>query len=96
MTAETDARRLRRKNAKVLRLAIKLSERESLEKAMNAARLDKLGRQQDRVVQCLKGLVIVDSSFDNDHDFSSDKSDDPPPATDGYSYTGNQKGKGSA
>ena len=88
-TAEIDARRLRRKNAKALRLAIEQSEREALEKAKEAARLAKLRRQQDRAVQRLKGLVIVSSS-------SSDESDDPPPAADGYNYAGDQKGKGPA
>ena len=80
------------KNAKALRLAIELSEREALEKAKEAARLAKLRRQQDQVVQHLKGLVIVDSSDDDDS--SSDESDAPPPADDGYNYAGDQKGKG--
>ena len=78
--AETDARRLRRKNAKALRLANEQSEREAKEKATEAAWLAKLWRQQDRAVQRLKGLVIVSSS-------SSDETDDPPPAADGYNYT---------
>ena len=95
-TAEMDARRLRRKNAKALRLVIEQSEREALEKAKEAARLAKLRRQQDRGVQRLKGLVIVDSSSSDDHDSSSDESDDPPPAANGYSYVGDQKGKGPA
>ena len=94
--AETDACRLRRKNLKALRLAIEQNEREAREKAMEAARLAKLRRQQDRAVQRLKGLVIVDSSSDDDHGSSSDESDDPPPAADGYSYAGDQKGKGPA
>jgi hypothetical protein len=44
-TAETDARRLRRKNAKALRLAIEQSEREVTEAAVEAARMAKLKRQ---------------------------------------------------
>ena len=40
--AETGARRLRRKNAKALWLAIKRSEREVKEKVTEAARLAKL------------------------------------------------------
>ena len=59
-----------------------------MEKAKEAARLAKLMRQQDRAVQRLKGLVIVDSS--------SDESNDPPRAADGYNYVGDQKGKGPA
>ena len=93
---ESDARRLRQKNTKALRLAIEQSERETLEKAKEAARLAKLRRQQDRAVQRLKGLVIVDSSGDDHHGSSSDESDDPSPADDGYSYAGDQKGKGPA
>ena len=41
-TAETDVRRLRRKNAKALRIAIEQSEREASEAAAEAARLAKL------------------------------------------------------
>nr|BDI54670.1 hypothetical protein [Triticum aestivum] len=68
----------------------------ALEKAKETARLAKLRRQQDRVVQCVKGLVIIDSSSDDDGGSSSDESDDPPPADNGYSYAGDQKVKGTA
>ena len=61
-TAETDAWRVHRKNAKALRHSIEQSEREALGKVMEAAWLAKLRRQQDQAVQRLKGLVIVDSS----------------------------------
>ncbi|WP_139324271.1 hypothetical protein [Pseudonocardia sp. Ae707_Ps1] len=97
--AETDACRLRRKNLKALRLAIEQNEREAREKAMEAARLAKLRRQQDRAVQRLKGLVIIDASSsndDDDHGSSSDESDDPPPAVDSYSSARDRKGKGLA
>ena len=57
-----------------------------MEKAKEVARLAKLRRQQDRAVQC---LVIVDSSSD-------DELNDPPRVDDGYSYAGDQKGKGPA
>ena len=86
MTTETEAGRLRWKNAKALRLAIEQSEREAKEKATEAARLAKLRRQQDRAVQRLKGLDIVSSSSSDDHGSSSDESDDPPPAADSYIY----------
>ena len=58
-----------------------------------AARLAKLRRQQDQAVQRLKGLVIIDFSSSSDDGSSSD---DPPPADCGYSYAGDQKGKGLA
>ena len=90
-----DARRLRRKNAKALRLAIEESEREALKKAKEAARLAKFRHQQDPAIQRLKGLISIDSSSDGDGS-SSDESDDPPPADDRYSYAGDQKGKGPA
>lgn len=93
-TAETDARRLRRKNTKALRLAIEQSEREAKEKATEAARLAKLKRQQDQAVRRLKGLIIL-SSCDDDG-ATSDDSDDPPPAADAYNWAGDQKGKGPA
>ena len=67
-----------------------------MEKAKETARLAKLRRQQDRVVQCVKGLVIIDSSSSDDDGSSSDESDDPPPADNGYSYAGDQKVKGTA
>ena len=41
-TAETDARRLRRKNAKALRLAIEQSEREATEAVAEKARVARL------------------------------------------------------
>ena len=50
MTTETDARWLRGKNAKALRLAIEQSEREAKKKSLEAARLAKLKRQQDQAV----------------------------------------------
>ncbi|KAE8797919.1 Phosphorylated carbohydrates phosphatase [Hordeum vulgare] len=49
-TAETDARRLRRKNTKALRIAIEQSEREAAVATTEAARLAKLKRQRDKEV----------------------------------------------
>ena len=87
---------------KVLWLAIEQSKLETKEKAMEAARLAKLKRQQDRAVRRLKGLIIVSSSSsssdddDDDDGSSSDDSDDPPPAADGYNCARDRKGKGPA
>lgn len=52
-TAEMDVRRLRRKNAKALWLAIEQPERE----AAKATRVAKLKRQQDRAIRWMKGLM---------------------------------------
>ena len=79
MAAKTDARGLRRKNIKALRLAIEQSER----KAKEAARVAKLKQEQDRVVRRMKGLIVLEDSCT----FSSDDQD-PPPATDAYSCVG--------
>ncbi|KAE8804498.1 Phosphorylated carbohydrates phosphatase [Hordeum vulgare] len=76
-SAQTNARRLRRKNAKALRLAIKQSEREPKEKATEAPRLEKLKRQQGLAVRWLKWLIVL-SSFSDDHIALSDDSNDPP------------------
>ena len=70
---EMDARRLRRKNAKALRIAIEQSERKAAEAAAEAARLAKLKRQQDREVRRLKGLVILSDSDSDDGDDDVDE-----------------------
>ena len=86
--AETKARRLRRLNAKQLRLRIEQSEWE-------AARVAKLKRKQDRVFRHLQGYIVI-----FDYSSSSDGSDgfdmDPPPAADSYSCASDRKGKGPA
>ncbi|KAE8792275.1 Phosphorylated carbohydrates phosphatase [Hordeum vulgare] len=87
--AVMEARWLRRKNVKVLRIAIERSERE-------VAWLAKLKRHQDREVRWLKGLVILSDDDDDDHDSSLDDSDDSPPAIDSYSCADGSKGKGPA
>ena len=50
-TAETDARCLRRKNTKALRLAIEQSEREVKEAAGEKAQVVRLKPEQDRTVR---------------------------------------------
>lgn len=83
-TAETDARRIRRINAKQLQLGIEQSERE-------AARVAKLKRKQDRIVRRLQGYIVISSSDGSD----SDGSDvDPPPAADAYSSADAGRAKG--
>ena len=97
-TAETAARRLRWKNAKVLRLAIEQSEREAKEAAAEKAQVARLKREQDRAVRRMKGLIVFsDSDSDNsdcDSCTSSSDDQDPPPAAEDYNCAGTQKGKG--
>ena len=93
-TAETNARRLRQKNAMVLRLTIEQSEWEA---AAEAARLTKLKRKEDKAVRRMKGLIVM-SSFDYDDgnaDSSTSYSEDQDPtlAADTYNYAGDRKGK---
>ncbi|KAE8820289.1 Phosphorylated carbohydrates phosphatase [Hordeum vulgare] len=89
-TAETGARRLQRKNAKALRLAIEQPKREAKEAAMEAA------REKDRAVCRVKGLVVLSDSDDEDSDSCSSSSfdQDPSLAANGYNYAGDRKGKG--
>ena len=85
-----DARRLRRKNAKVLQVAIEQSEREAAE----AARVAKLNRQHDMVVRRMKGLIVLsESSFDHGGDHDSSHSADRPPTVDAYSCASDRMGK---
>ena len=96
-TAETNARRLRQKNAMVLRLTIEQSEWEANKAAAEAARVAKLKRQQDKSVRRLKGLVVLSSSdSDSDDGSTSDDDQDPPPAADAYGYASDRKDKGLA
>ena len=91
-----DARHLRRKNVKALRLAIEQSEREAKEAAAEKARVARLKREQDRAVRRMKGLIVLSDSDDGDSSTSSSDDQDPPPATDAYRYAGDRKGKGPA
>ena len=87
-TAKTDARRLWRINAKQLRAGIEQSE-------LEAARMAKLKRKQDRIVRRLQGYIIISSSSFDASD--SDGSDvDPPLAADAYSSADDRKGEGPA
>ncbi|KAE8800598.1 Phosphorylated carbohydrates phosphatase [Hordeum vulgare] len=92
-TIETNARRLRRKNTKALRIAIEQSKREAVEVAMEAAQLTKIKSERDREVRWLKGLINLADDYDGDDNSSSDDSVDSPPAADYYSYAGHMKGK---
>ena len=80
MMAETDARRLRRKNAKALQVAIEHSEREAKEAAEEKARVTKLKRELDREVRRMKGLIVLSDS-DSDSDNGDCDSCTPPPQT---------------
>ncbi|KAE8797459.1 Phosphorylated carbohydrates phosphatase [Hordeum vulgare] len=97
-TAEKDARRLRRKNAKAPRLAIEQSEREAKEAAKEKTRLARLKQEQDKAVRRIKELIVLsDDDYDNSESDSSSYDDqDPLPATDDYSCVGDPKGKGPA
>ncbi|KAE8788309.1 Phosphorylated carbohydrates phosphatase [Hordeum vulgare] len=95
-TVETDAQRLRRKNAKTHRIAIEESEREAAKAAAEAVRLAKLKREQDREIRWLERLVFLsDDDDDNLGSSSYDSAESPPPA-DSCSCAGDRKGKGSA
>ncbi|KAE8808012.1 Phosphorylated carbohydrates phosphatase [Hordeum vulgare] len=95
-TTETDAQRLRRKNVKALRLAIKQSGREAKEAAGEKARLARLKREKAGAVWQMKRLIVLfdDDSDDNDSDYSSSDNQDPPLVADGYSCADDPKGKG--
>ncbi|KAE8784252.1 Phosphorylated carbohydrates phosphatase [Hordeum vulgare] len=96
-TTETDARRLRRKNAGALRLAIEQSEREANELAKEKARLVKMKREKDMVVHRMNSLIVLSDSDSDDGDNGTSSSDDQDPAAaDGYSCADDPKGKGSA
>ncbi|KAE8785676.1 Phosphorylated carbohydrates phosphatase [Hordeum vulgare] len=94
--AETDARRLRRKNVKALCLAIEQLESEAKEAAAKATRVAKLKRERDRVVRQMKGLIVLSESDEEDGDncTSDDEDQYPSPTANGYSCIGDRKGKG--
>ena len=102
-TAETDARRLRRKNANTLRLAIELSKREATKEAVAKAKAARHAKEQDQ----------IGSTFNSDDEHEvqlqirSEKrlhlqlGRRAPPHTDAYTKewhnrANNQKGKGPA
>ena len=90
----TNVRRLRRINAKQLRLNIEQSEREAAEAVAEATRVAKLMRKEDHDVRRLQGYIVISDSSDDDRSDGSNM--DPPPATDSYSCAGDRKGKGPA
>ncbi|KAE8792905.1 Bifunctional dihydroflavonol 4-reductase/flavanone 4-reductase [Hordeum vulgare] len=99
MMTEADTCRLRRKNAKALRLTIEKSERGTKDAAEEVYRYAEPKRQQDRAARPLKELNVLsdfDSDDGDDHSSTSDDGDqDPLPARDAYSRAGDPKCKGS-
>ena len=95
---ETDARRLSRKNATMLRLTIEMSEREATKEAAAKAKVDRHAKEQDCLLRRLSGMSCSsDSDLTDGYTFSSD--DDAPPHADAYTEEGHsradsQKGKG--
>ncbi|KAE8770804.1 hypothetical protein D1007_57360 [Hordeum vulgare] len=85
-TAETDARRHRRKNFEALRLAIQLSKREAAKEAAMKEKAARDAKEQDRLLRRLSRMRC--SSGDDDSDasttFGSNDDDDAPPHADAY------------
>lgn len=92
-TTEPDTWRLRRINAKALRLNIEQSEQEAEEAAVEAVRVAKLKQKQDHIVPRLKGYIVISSSSSFDDDDNDGSDDDPPPTADAYISVGDRKGK---
>ena len=97
-TVQTDACRLRRKNAKELRLAIEQSEHELKEAATEKALVARSKREQDRAVRRMKGLIVLSDSDSDGGDNCTSSSDDqdPQPAVDAYRCARDREGKGPA
>lgn len=74
--AKTDARLLRHKNAKALRLGIEQLERKTAEKLPAEAKTARLAKEQACAVHRMAGIVSSDSDSNN--------SDDASPAADTY------------
>lgn len=79
-TTETDARRLRRKNAKVW-LGIEHSEREAAKKAAGEAKAARLTKEHNRVARRFTGFM---SSSLYDSGMMSTNNDNAPPTADAY------------
>ncbi|KAE8774316.1 hypothetical protein D1007_53342 [Hordeum vulgare] len=96
-TAKMDARCLRHKSAKALRLAIQFTERETTEEAAKAARHVK---EQEPVLRGLSGMRCSSDEDDIDVSTTSDSDDDDAsPHVDAYTEEGHsgvddRKGKG--
>ncbi|KAE8773494.1 hypothetical protein D1007_54248 [Hordeum vulgare] len=106
-TVESDARRLHRKNAHALRLAIQLSQRETAKEAATKAKAACHAKEQVCLL-CRLSDMPCNSAEDDDDDIddsdssisdSDDDTDAPPHADaymeDGHSCVDHRKGKGS-
>lgn len=84
----------------MLRLTIEQSEREATAEAAAKAKAARLAKQQDRVIRRMTGQISSDDDSDLTGGSSSNDDEDTPPAVDayreGYSRTGDRKGKGPA
>ncbi|KAE8818215.1 hypothetical protein D1007_04093 [Hordeum vulgare] len=92
-TTESDARRLRRKNADTLQLAIQLSEREAAKEAATKAKSARHAKEQARLLCRLCGMhckFVEDGEGDSDASTSgSDDNDDNAPShVDAYTEDG--------
>ena len=98
MTAETDVRRLRRKNAMALRLAIELSEHEATKEAATKAKAARHAKEQDRLLHRLSGMRCSSDSDMTDGSTSSFDDNAPPHADacteEGHNRVDGRKGKG--
>ncbi|KAE8803836.1 hypothetical protein D1007_20357 [Hordeum vulgare] len=74
--AETDVRRLRRKNDEALRLAIQLSEREGAKEVATKAKPARHTKEQDRLLHRLSGMRCSSDDDDNDVSTTSGSDDD--------------------
>ncbi|KAE8768124.1 hypothetical protein D1007_60433 [Hordeum vulgare] len=95
---------LHRKNAKALRLAIEMLEREAAKEAAMKAKAARHAKEQDRLLGTLSGLRCSSDEDDTDVSTTSgsdDDDDDTPPHTGAYTEEGHigvddQKGKGAS
>ena len=90
MTAETDARRLRRKNAKALRLAIELSKREANKEAVVKAKATCHAKEHDRLLHRLSG-IRCGSDSDPTHGCTSSSDDGASPHPNAYKEEGHSR-----
>ncbi|KAE8818803.1 hypothetical protein D1007_03405 [Hordeum vulgare] len=93
--AETDVRRLRRKNADALRLAIQLSEREAAKEIVAKAKVARNVKEHDRLLRRLSGMRCILDEDDDDGDASTfgsdDNDDDTPLHVDAYTEEGHSR-----
>ncbi|KAE8804207.1 Polygalacturonase ADPG1 [Hordeum vulgare] len=96
--AKTDTHRLRCRNAKALRLAIELSEREANKEAGAKMKAARHAKEQDRLLRTLSGMRCSSDLTDGS---TSSSDDDGPPHVDvyteeGHNHDDHRKGKGPA